>query len=395
MPSFQDQTKPTGFGWSVNASAKDNLAAVGEAFSPLKRMSDQVKGSTKQLQRQVSNTMFLRFDNPSELLLDEEEHTSTHTDPAAELRQEGEELAKRNNMNRALAAEIAAIVERAKALGSPAHAHHGSGPMPWTSMPTVLSRHGEPQPEVHIGWADIYLDLILVGVAFNGGLLLKHAFYLCHPVHVSYYPEGPDGGTIGWEDGRMLGGHGDHPPCVGLFVGVIHALAFATPLLSAWAKETIFDAQFDAASLFSRGVEVLCYLMMVIGASCSEDVHILESDNTFWIGLCSSMLVIDFMAHIRYGQIAMGHDEEVARHAAWQRIGLLATGTVLYLFALLCAVFFIPGVGDDSHGHFVPLLIILAASAPLLLEVILFAFTSYQRALPYNAAYSTRSRKPH
>ena len=30
---------------------------------------------------------------------------------------------------------------------------------------------------------------------------------------------------------------------MGLFVGVVHALAFAAPLLSAWAKETIFDAQ--------------------------------------------------------------------------------------------------------------------------------------------------------
>ena len=94
----------------------------------------------------------------------------------------------------------------------------------------------------------------------------------------------------------MLNGHGPKKACVGLGVGVVHALAFATPLLSAWAKETIFDAQFDAASLFSRGVEVLCYLMMVIGASCSEDVDVLEKDNTFWLGLTSSMLVIDLVS---------------------------------------------------------------------------------------------------
>ena len=45
-------------------------------------------------------------------------------------------------------------------------------------------------------WADIYLDLILVGVAFNGGLLLKHAFYLCEPHdNLAYWPEVLDDGS--------------------------------------------------------------------------------------------------------------------------------------------------------------------------------------------------------
>ena len=44
-------------------------------------------------------------------------------------------------------------------------------------------------------WADIYLDLILVGVAFNGGLLLKHAFYLCEP-HEDFGGWTLDDGTL-------------------------------------------------------------------------------------------------------------------------------------------------------------------------------------------------------
>ena len=83
----------------------------------------------------------------------------------------------------------------------------------------------------------------------------------------------------------------------------------------------------------------------------------------------------------------MGHDEDVARQAAWQRIGLILPGAVLYTIALLIAGFFIPGSGDDSHGHYVPLLIIAAASAPQVLEFFAFVFTSYRRALPYNAGY--------
>ena len=53
-------------------------------------------------------------------------------------------------------------------------------------------------------WADIYLDLILVGVAFNGGLLLKHAFYLCEPHdNLAYWPEVLDDGS---PEGRQLSG---------------------------------------------------------------------------------------------------------------------------------------------------------------------------------------------
>ena len=163
-PKIEDQAPPS-FNWSLNANAADNLAAVGGAFSPIKKVSDQVATNTKELSRQMTNRMFLPFDkNGTEhhLLdedgdgLDDRDH-APHVDEAAELRKEVEALTKRNHMNRALSAEIAVLVERAKALGAPkGHGHHDSGPMPWIAMPTILSRHGEPQPELHIGWADTY-----------------------------------------------------------------------------------------------------------------------------------------------------------------------------------------------------------------------------------------------
>ena len=129
--------------------------------------------------------------------------------------------------------------------------------------------YNEPQPEVHIGWADIYLDLILVGVAFNGGLLLKHAFYLCHPEHDAHgelQPVDNDTGH-GLMRHRLLSGGGDeaHPPCVGLGLGMVHAMAFAAPILGAWSKETIFDAQFDSQCLLDRGLECLGYLLVPPG----------------------------------------------------------------------------------------------------------------------------------
>ena len=99
-----------------------------------------------------------------------------------------------------------------------------AAPMPWISTPKVVQRDGEPQPHVQIGWADIYLDLILVGVAFNGGILLKHAFYLCHPqsTHDAIQefirdatrgmPHDKAAAAAGGAHHRLLDDGGAHPP---------------------------------------------------------------------------------------------------------------------------------------------------------------------------------------
>ena len=207
------------------------------------------------------------------------------------------------------------LIEEAQGVEVP---HEYEGPKPLLHMPVVRQRHGEKQPEVHIGWADIYLDLILVGVAFNGGLLLKHAFYLCTPV-------GAHDVSHGHETHRMLSGH-HHPPCYGLLTGNLHVLAFGVPLMGAWFKDTIFRARFESNSLISRSLDVascktspqrsnplgahtqhsplrcLCALLdwlrmltsgrarhlpaadllMIVAASCEEDVAILEEDASFW-----------------------------------------------------------------------------------------------------------------
>ena len=193
------------------------------------------------------------------------------------------------------------------------HGHGHDGAMPLLSMPEVIQRYGEPQAEVHIGWADIYLDLILVGVAFNGGLLLKHAFYLCVPA-------------------------GEHPPCLGLPVGLLHVLAFGCPVIFAWLNETVFRSRFEAHALFARGLECAMYLLMIIGASCEEDVTVLQSNSRFWyvFGLC--MLGIDMIHVLRYGLILVAHEEDSARKAAKEQICVLIPGTICYLLATLMAL---------------------------------------------------------
>ena len=256
------------------------------------------------------------------------------------------------------AGELMHLVEKAKTEEDKDEAHHGHIAMPFLSMPTILQRYGEREPEVHIGWADIYLDLILVGVAFNGGLLLKHAFYLCEPAD-DYHGD----------HHRLLEG-GKHPPCVGLGIGLMHVCAFGTPVLGAWLKETMFRARCEnttfkyipapctsrlhspphsirlashltrsarattvhAENLVSRGLEVFCYLLMIIGASCEEDVSTIMHDGTFWRMFTICMTIIDFTWIVRYSQL-FWHPEKLARSLAQQRVLLLLPGTVVYLLA--------------------------------------------------------------
>ena len=70
----------------------------------------------------------------------------------------------------------------------------------------------------------------------------------------------------------LSGGH--HAECFGLAIGLVHILAFGVPIIGAWYKETVYRARFTGHSLFERAMEVVCYLLMIVGASSMEDVHV-------------------------------------------------------------------------------------------------------------------------
>jgi hypothetical protein len=57
------------------------------------------------------------------------------------------------------------------------------------AAPTVLSKWGEEQPELHADFLALFLDLVYVGVAVSLGNMIKHAFYACadgeHAAHAS------------------------------------------------------------------------------------------------------------------------------------------------------------------------------------------------------------------
>jgi len=308
------------------------------------------------------------------------------------------------------------------------HGHHEEGAMPVFSMAKVLQRYGEPQAEVHIGWADIYLDLILVGVAFNGGLLLKHAFYLCTPPHLSHHAAGEHGaahgavhadehgaahGAVADEHGavhvishahRLLSGEDPadehahaHPECLGLGVGLLHVVAFGLPIIGAWLKETTYRARFEEHALFGRFLECGCYLLMIIGASCEEDVTVLQADGTFWETFTLCMLVIDLSWVMRYGVIFF-HEEPCARKTAMQRIVLLLPGLLCYFLAFFLASYPVysdlllgsaglGSAGTSIHIWYIPTLLVAGANTPLFIEFFGYALCSYTPAMPINVHF--------
>lgn len=78
-------------------------------------------------------------------------------------------------------------------------------------------------------------------------------------------------------------------------MGNLHVLAFGMPIMGAWFKETVFSARFEANNLVSRGLDVLNYLLMIIAASCEEDVQVAGADLQRWDGAGSDGMGRDRM----------------------------------------------------------------------------------------------------
>jgi len=203
----------------------------------------------------------------------------------------------------------------------------------------------------------------------------------------------------------MLSGdeHGhEHAPCVGLGVGLMHVVAFGVPILGAWLKETNFRGRFEQRSLISRLLECSNYVMMIIGASCEQDVTVLQDDVTFWQVFALSMLLIDMTWMIRYVYI-LWHKEECARKTAVQRLWLLLPGTLCYFLAWIMssdsddadkildvmAPLFFGWEHESHHKHiwYIPMLLIIGANSPIMIELIAFQVMKYKPALPMNVNF--------
>ena len=113
------------------------------------------------------------------------------------------------------------------------HGHHGHNPTwfntKWYHIPRLRHLWGDAQYMVHAGAQELFLDLIFVGVAYQVGGVLKDAFYSCDPTGGSPSYGGYGGSSSnasGTSSGYSSGyGGAPQPACVGLSIGIVHALA--------------------------------------------------------------------------------------------------------------------------------------------------------------------------
>ena len=112
---------------------------------------------------------------------------------------------------------------------------------------------GEPQYELHPGSQELFLDLIFVGVAYRIGSVLMASFYACTDravdgMSTSSTANGT-GGAAARQAGRALATLSSEYECIGLSLGLLHALAPFMCMYMVWQVETSFRAKFFGCKL--------------------------------------------------------------------------------------------------------------------------------------------------
>ena len=115
-------------------------------------------------------------------------------------------------------------------------------------IPRLRHLWGDSQYEVHAGAQELFLDLVFVGVAYQVGVVLKDAFYSCR-TDSSEYGSGYNGSP--------------QPVCVGLWNGIVHALAPFFCMYMLWGIETKMRAQFAISSKVHYVLDALSNLLLI------------------------------------------------------------------------------------------------------------------------------------
>ena len=159
--------------------------------------------------------------------------------------------------------------------------------------PQQRHRWGEHQPAFHPWMGDIMLDLIVVGVCYMLGDVIKYSFYKCSAYDTysnttaSYtgYDEAMSGGYPSYDGG----GGGDEdahasPYCVGLSEGLLHAAAFYLCIFRLWSCGMMYRARFCAdGSVAHLTLDVASGLLVVLashGVRPPVDLRAVERSTT-------------------------------------------------------------------------------------------------------------------
>lgn len=227
--------------------------------------------------------------------------------------------------------------------------HHGR---PWLVLyQTPQQRHkwGEHQPAFHPWMGDIMLDLIVVGVCYMLGDVIKLSFYKCTAYdtysNASSYVEydelasgGPGYPYDGGDDDEAA------PYCVGLSEGVLHAAAFYLCIFRLWSCGMMYRARFCTdGSVAHLTLDVASGLLVVLashGVRPPVD-YLLETPPrhaaTGFVLLLIFALPALGLFMLRYLELALLHPTEASRRTAGAQLVHLAGSAVWWGAALAAA----------------------------------------------------------
>lgn len=135
---------------------------------------------------------------------------------------------------------------------------------------------GDTQYELHPEAQELFLDLIFVGVAFRIGSVVKISFYACEPTIAGNSSIDASGG------GGAAGGHGSDGaalyPCIGLGLGVWHALAPFVCMYLLWQIETSYRARFAAWSKLHAFSQLVSNMLLLLAAMNISPVGVRASE---------------------------------------------------------------------------------------------------------------------
>ena len=163
-----------------------------------------------------------------------------------------------------------------RACGHDMCVHDGQGHGKNYDIPKRRRNWTDPPQHLTAGWSDLFLDLIFVGAAYQLGDLIKYTFFACTPESSSssssssssYSSSSSSESMSGSDEAshRRLADYA-YPECLPWGLAWLHSVAIFSTMFRLWLLETMYRARFDASDSFHRALDMLGYLLLIVGAS--------------------------------------------------------------------------------------------------------------------------------
>ena len=231
------------------------------------------------------------------------------------------------------------------------HDHHDDHERSWLAAYKLpMQRHlwGEHQTHLDPWLGDILLDLIVVGVCYQLGDVIKSSFYGCDGSAYGYGRRLADSSpssssSNSSSDASSDGGAQTGTFCIGVYEGAVHACAFFTAIYRLWSASTLYRARFSTdGSAAHLALEAGTGLLLVLASHgvrpCIDHLH---DDGGHvargFLRLHQFALPAAGIIIVRHLEIGLLHPAEAARRTAGTQLVNFAGMVAFWLAAFACA----------------------------------------------------------